>query len=108
MIVFPQAHENHWSDGRKYLDKGIDDVAFSSKFIDYFLNNYQNDKQKIDVVGFSNGGYMSIRLAIELPDKFGGIAVISAQLSDAIKNKKMKSPASFLLINSTQDSIVPY
>ena len=108
IIIFPQGVKNHWNDGRKHLKNGIDDVAFISFLIDYSINNYGVDKNKIYVVGFSNGGFMSIRLAIELSDKITAIAAVSAQLSEAIQHKKMTGNVSFLLINGTQDPIVPY
>ncbi len=108
VVIFPQGIKNHWNDGRKHLDNGIDDVNFISSLIDYSIKNYGVDKSKIYVVGFSNGGFMSIRLAIELPDKIMGVAVVSAQLSEALQHKKMKGNVSFMLINGSQDPIVPY
>jgi polyhydroxybutyrate depolymerase len=108
VIIFPQGIKNHWNDGRKHLDNGVDDVSFISQLIDYSLENYTVDKNKIYIVGFSNGGFMSMRLAIELSDKITGAAAVSAQLSEAIQNKKMKENVSFMLINGVQDPIVPY
>ena len=108
VVIFPQGMKNHWNDGRKHLDNGIDDVNFISSLIDYSIKNYGVDKSKIYVVGFSNGGFMSIRLAIELPDKITGVAAVSAQLSEVLQHKKMKGNVSFMLINGSQDPIVPY
>ncbi len=108
VIIFPQGIKNHWNDGRKHLDNDINDVSFISSLIDYSIKNYGVDKNKIYIVGFSNGGFMSMRLAIELSDKITGAAAVSAQLSEAIQHKKMKGNVSFMLINGSQDPIVPY
>jgi polyhydroxybutyrate depolymerase len=61
------------------------------------------------VTGISNGGLMSYRLACELSDKVSGIAAVTASLSeDLYRVCTPKKPVSVLIVNGTEDPLVPY
>ena len=45
--------------------------------IDYMVNNYSVDKQRIYACGLSNGGFMSYYLACNLPNKIAAIASVA-------------------------------
>lgn len=111
LLIFPQGKSNHWNDGRlKNLkdSDSLDDVKFISKLIDKSIEKHHVDSSKVFITGMSNGGFMAIRLGIELSDKVKAIAAVSAQMSVANQDLNIQKPISFLLINGTDDPVVPY
>ena len=111
LLIFPEAKNNHWSDGReKHLEgqQKFDDVKFISKLIDLAIDKYNVDSDRVFITGISNGGFMAIRLAIELTGKISAVASVSAQMSLKIQYLQLDKPISFMLINGTDDPIVPY
>lgn len=110
-MVFPDGMNRQWSDGRtQHLkrNKSYDDVGFISKVIDRMIDDYGVDSQRVYVTGISNGGFMSVRLALDLSDKIAAIAPVTAQLPLALQDKTPKQPISVMIVNGTEDPIVPY
>ncbi|WP_299489520.1 PHB depolymerase family esterase [Acaryochloris sp. IP29b_bin.137] len=111
ILVFPDGVNRQWSDGRtEHLKqkKSYDDVGFISKVIDRMIEGYGVDSQRVYATGISNGGFMSVRLAMDLSDKIAAIAPVTAQLPLALKHKNPKQPISVMIINGTEDPIVPF
>ncbi|QUY43520.1 PHB depolymerase family esterase [Acaryochloris marina] len=111
ILVFPDGMNRQWSDGRtQHLkrNKSYDDVGFISKVIDRMIDDYGVDSQRVYVTGISNGGFMSVRLALDLSDKIAAIAPVTAQLPLALQDKTPKQPISVMIVNGTEDPIVPY
>jgi polyhydroxybutyrate depolymerase len=115
IVVYPQGYEKYWNDCRKsarYQSRleGVNDVDFIAKLINYFALKYHIDKKQVFVLGYSNGGEMSFKLAIERPDLFKGFAAISANLPVLSNNNCGESvkPVSMLVMNGTADPINPY
>ncbi|HHC78970.1 MAG TPA: esterase [Flavobacteriia bacterium] len=111
VLVFPEGMNKHWNDGRTEIfkkKKAYDDVAFISKVIDAMIQYYHIDSQRIYATGISNGGFMAIRLALELPEKIAAIAPVAAQLTKALENKKPVLPVSIMMLNGTLDPLVPF
>jgi poly(3-hydroxybutyrate) depolymerase len=61
-------------------DTPADDVKFLSQVINELKQVYLVDEQRIYIVGFSNGGEMSSRAAIELSDKFAAAVACAGAL----------------------------
>ncbi len=59
-----------------------DDVKFLSKVIDEIKQKYFTDEKRIYIVGFSNGGEMASRSAIELSDKIAAAVACAGALPD--------------------------
>jgi polyhydroxybutyrate depolymerase len=102
-VIYPEAKEKHWNDGRAIQDNTIDDVQFLEDIITYY-----KEKGYIEfyLVGISNGGLMALRMAGELNDDISGIAVVSAIESDFsdvtyTDNKSMK----VLFVLGTLDTV---
>lgn len=115
VVVYPEGFEGHWNDCRKkatYSAKklNIDDVTFIRQIAQQLHQRYQVNLMKVYAMGYSNGGHMAYRLALEAPDLISAIAVVSANLPTAenfdckIENKSV----SVLIINGTRDPINPY
>ena len=111
LLIFPEGKSNHWSDGREKHLQGqqkYDDVKFISELIDLAIDKYNVDPHKVFITGMSNGGFMAIRLAIELTEKISAVVAVSAQMSLKIQFLQLDKPISFMLINGTDDPVVPY
>jgi polyhydroxybutyrate depolymerase len=115
VVVYPDGYQRHWDDCRKVASysaraQHIDDVAFVRALIGYFEKALDIDPARVFAVGHSNGGQMSIRLALELPDEIRAVAAISASLPTAenLDCQPTGKPISVLVMNGTADPINPY
>ena len=66
--------------------------------------------KRVYVFGYSNGGHMAFRLAIEAPDEIAAVAAVAASLptSDASSCPQQGRTSRVMLINGTADPINPY
>lgn len=114
IVVYPDAIEKNWNDGRKSnlvtaWKENIDDVGFIAEIIKELKATYLIDSDRIYTTGMSNGGFMSSRLLCDRPDLFRGGAVLTASLSkDYVPECTPSSPVAVLVMNGTDDGLVPY
>jgi polyhydroxybutyrate depolymerase len=115
IAVYPDGFENHWNDCRGSATytantKNIDDVAFITQMVTYFVGKHGVEPKKVFVTGLSNGGHMAFRLALEAPDLVAAIAPMAANLpvTDNLDCKQSNKPVSVALFNGTLDPINPY
>ncbi len=111
VLVMPEGIEKRWNSGRPEIFDGermYDDVGFISKIIDEMVEKYNIDPKRVYATGISNGGFMAIRLAFELSQKITAIAPVTAQIPFVHEGKQPQFPTSIMLINGTEDPIVPY
>lgn len=99
-----------WNDCRNDWAKQsqTDDVAFLSALLDELKTQYNYDDKKVYVAGVSNGGFMTLRLAMEIPEKITAIAVVVANMPGNTECTNATLPVSVLFMNGTNDSLVPY
>lgn len=115
ILVYPQGIEKLWNDHPNRITAGnaapktTDDVGFIETLITKLEAGYSIDSNNIFSCGISNGGLMSLTLAVELPNKIKAIGMVSSNFS-VIKAAEMKNaqPFSALIIHGTEDSIFPY
>ncbi|MEQ9362781.1 MAG: PHB depolymerase family esterase, partial [Leptospirales bacterium] len=113
-VVYPTGFDKSWNDGRVDLRSTahremIDDVDFLKRVIASVAGEYAIDSGRIFSTGISNGGFMSMRLACELSDTVRAVAPVTAQLSqDLLSACKPRRAVGVLLVNGTDDPIVPY
>jgi len=111
VLILPEGLNGHWNDGRTEVfrgQKGPDDVGFLGKVIDDAVRTFHLDSRRIFATGISNGGFMSLRLAVDLSDKIAAVAPVAAQMTPVLAAKKPKRPVSVLFMCGTKDPIVPY
>ena len=114
VVVFPEGVENGWNDGRKINTpkdrrrSKVDDVGFIAKLIDRLHTDFNIDRKRVYATGISNGGFMSLRLAVELSDRIAAVGVVTASLGKVLEHKIPKLPVGVLFMNGTQDPLVPY
>ena len=111
-VAYPYAIQKHWNDGRNlscyYSQReNVNDVAFISTLIEHLAEKYGIDTHRVYVTGMSNGGFMSFRLALEIPDKIAAIATVGA-LMPVNLTKYIPKPMPVLMIQGTDDPIVPW
>jgi polyhydroxybutyrate depolymerase len=113
-VVYPQGIGKSWNDGRK-SDKiesqrdNVNDVGFVSALLDHLLKKYPINPKRVYATGPSNGGIFSMTLGVELSDRFAAIApVIGGMALPISETFKSKKPISVLMINGTEDPLIPY
>jgi phospholipase/carboxylesterase len=80
-------------------------------FLDECLGRYPIDAKKLVVLGFSQGGVMAYSLALENPQRFAGLAVLSSWLPKELLpelsiNKDAIQSLPSLVQHGTQDSMI--
>ena len=89
----------------------MDDVGYFRKIIGILKKDYQISEDEIFVTGWSNGGFMSFRLACELSDLIAaaapfvgtfGIRDINSCWSSKLRSKQPPYLSSLLRSNITQ------
>lgn len=115
VVVYPNGYKNNWNDCRKTASypartMNIDDKSFISQIIDKFNKEYKIDPKRVFATGYSNGGHLAFRLAMEMPNRITAIAAIAASLPTPSNNdcQESKKFVPTMIINGTADPINPY
>ena len=134
IVVFPESVYIHKdgtlsSEGKSYLETkqsdynymrwnaastdpvagyGVNDVKYISNLIDDFVDAGYADPARVYSSGMSHGGFLSLRLAIEIPEKIAGVGVVSGALIAEYMHKKLPQGPKIVLINGTEDTVVPF
>ncbi len=87
---------------------GVDDVAYLGALIEEAKQRYNIDASRVYLIGHSNGGFMSYRLACELGDQITAIASLAGTtfLDDA--KCTGSDPVAVLQIHGTLDATIAY
>jgi polyhydroxybutyrate depolymerase len=107
VVAYPDGIDHRWNDGRLETATTVDDVGFIASLIDELAARYQIDRSRVYVTGISNGAMMSFRLGCDLADRIAAIAPVAGNVPAAIACTP-RQPVSLLLINGTDDPLVPY
>jgi polyhydroxybutyrate depolymerase len=112
IIVFPDANSGYWRyvDGSTYEgDPVVDDVAFTVALIDHLAEGYNIDQNRVFVMGFSSGGFMSLRLRCELTDRIAGVVVVGATMDNELAQICLDAePMPSILALGNQDASIPW
>ncbi|HRG47104.1 MAG TPA: hypothetical protein PLX69_03085 [Leptospiraceae bacterium] len=108
IIVYPYGINRAWIDGRRLPEE--DSKANDEKFLLALREKLEKEFsiQKFFLFGYSNGGFMTQKMAFAYPEAFVGYASIVSTISDKLNKEKPKHPVPVLFINGTDDPIVPY
>jgi polyhydroxybutyrate depolymerase len=63
------------------VNSDVDDLGFVEELINYFESNLNTNPQKRYLSGFSNGGYLSHKIASESEMCIAAIATVSGNMS---------------------------
>lgn len=111
ILIMPDGIDKRWNDGRPEIfgnDPMYDDVGFIAAIIDDMIKNYGVDSNRVYTTGISNGGFMSMRLAMDLSSKIAAAAPVTAQITKAMESKVPEFPIAIMIINGEDDLLVPY
>ena len=114
IVVYAQGYENRWNDGRGLAhsitdQRNTDDVEFLKDLRAHFISKFTIDETKIGVVGLSNGGFMSTKLACKTDGEFTHFISIAAGMSEPTFDRCIPSkPQKLLFISGKKDEVIPF
>jgi len=114
IVAYPDSFSGSWNDCRVAANnparrQGIDDVDFVKAVIANLHARFAVSGP-VYVLGYSTGGLMVYRLAVEAPETFTAAAAISASLPAEDESDCVASgtPVSIAILNGTADQINPF
>jgi polyhydroxybutyrate depolymerase len=115
LVLYPDGHGGHWNDCRSMVPypakrAGVDDASFVRALIRWAREEYGVAAGGVWAMGFSNGGHLAFRLALELPDEVPAVAAFGASLpeEEELDCRASGRPASVMVVNGTEDLINPF
>lgn len=115
IAVYPQGYKRRWNDcraGGRYAARrlDVDDVGFLAAIVKQLRVDAGVDSTRVFLAGYSGGGQLAFRVALEHPERVAGVAAFSANLptDDNLACKPVGSAVPVMLINGTRDRINPY
>ncbi|WP_455206977.1 alpha/beta hydrolase family esterase [Kaarinaea lacus] len=107
--IGPDGHRG-WNDCRANATTNptVNDVAFIDLLITSVSRRYPADSQRVFAHGTSNGGNMVYRLAQERGERFRALAAVVAAMPEINKCNNPEHPISLLIMNGTDDPLLPY
>lgn len=115
VVAYPDALGGQWHDcraGAPYHEalKGVDETAFLRAVTERARNLAGGELGDVYAIGYSNGGHLVFRLALETPADFAAFAVIGAHLPVPGENDCRASghPVSIMMVSGTADPINPW
>ncbi len=110
VMVVPQARPQNgatmWNAAMS--SSNIDDVGFLMALLDSLTPQYNLDPDSVFFTGFSMGGFMTHRMAIEKGDRITACAPVSGLITYAMSNVTPVAPVRMLHIHGTNDPVVGY
>jgi polyhydroxybutyrate depolymerase len=115
VVLYPDGYRRNWNDCRKDATfpakrENIDDVGFVRALIARLLVERAINENKVYVFGYSNGGHMAFRLAIEAPAEIAAVVAVAASLPtrDSSSCPQEGRTSRVMVVNGTSDPINPY
>ena len=109
-IVVPQARNQGigtmWN--AALTQSNIDDAGFLLALLDSLTVQYQLDPDSVFFTGFSMGGFMTHRMAIEHGDRITACAPVSGLITNTMAAQTPVAPVRMLHIHGTSDNVVGY
>jgi len=99
-----------WNDCRADApgNPATDDVAFARAVVARLEREDGVDPSRVYVIGMSNGGFMALRLAIQLDPPPAAVAAVSSSMAADTVCGPPRRPVPVMLVSGTADPIVPY
>ncbi|ASS49587.1 MAG: hypothetical protein A3D31_02250 [Candidatus Fluviicola riflensis] len=117
IVVVPQAFTDAlagtaWNTGVGYMgyfpNAAIDDVHFINTIIDSVEANYAINPNRVYACGFSMGGFMTNRLAVELNQRITAFASVSGTFGLGLTDYAPDNNVSIAHFHGTIDGTVPF
>lgn len=91
-----------------FYNSKVDDSKYLSDLINLVKADFNVDARRVYLVGHSNGGYMSYRMACDHADQITAIASLAGAMHYDASKCQPSGPVSVLQIHSDTDEIVPF
>ena len=115
VMLYPDGLGGEWNYTRGipgYPAGAPDDVRFLADLVDKISGEQAIDTKRIYVAGFSNGGFMTERLACAAPERYAAFASVSAAgfggMNLVCPERYPASPVRLLFIHGTADTNIPW
>jgi polyhydroxybutyrate depolymerase len=111
IVVYPQGTGSSpgWNAGAccgEAATMHVDDVGFVNAILDTLEAELCVDPHRVFSTGMSNGGFLSHRLACELPGRIAAVAPVAGVM--AMPTCTPSRPISVMHFHGTADNVVPY
>lgn len=94
-----------WNSG--IFSEGNRDVEFLVSLAQYLQKTYSFDTKRTYAAGFSNGAFMTHRLAMDASDTFSAVVSVAGKMPKAVwENRNEKNAVSVLQITGEKDDVV--
>ncbi len=101
-----------WADGRGAIggavDASLDDVGFVNALVDAITDEFAINPSKRYLCGFSNGGSLTQRMAIQANERFAAMATVAAGLHEPYATENPGRAIPMLFIHGTDDPLASY
>lgn len=120
IVVYPDGIDNEWNAQFDLSARDIslsgrrstlpqDDVGFLQTLMSDIAIDFNIDRSRLYLGGFSNGGFMTYRMACSAGDTFAAFAAVSGNLYTELGDYCRRSnPTPLLIMHGTADPSVPY
>ena len=109
IVVYPDGINNAWNADMNVSVSQEDDLGFIEELAMRFQTDFNTDPYRQYLCGFSNGGFMSHKIACESSMCFAGLATVSGGMSDVVyQNCNPNFAPNILHIHGNADAVVPY
>lgn len=118
VVAYLDGYRGNWNDARRETFfparlESIDDVAFVRAVVESLTESHGIDRDRVVLIGYSNGGQMVLRLLHETPDLAAAAIVISAAMPTpenflSADDAPPARPTPLTLVHGTRDKIVPF
>jgi polyhydroxybutyrate depolymerase len=112
VVLYPNGYLRNWNDCRKDATfpakrENIDYLSFVRALIARLCEEQAINDKRVYVFGYSNGGHMAFRLAIEAPADIAAVAAVAASLPtrDSSSCPQEGRTSRVMVVNGTSDPI---
>lgn len=91
-----------------YGQEKIDDVGYISDVIESMSEEYSINLKRVHLFGHSNGGFMSYRMACDMPEKIASLVSFAGVNWNDFSKCKGEEPIPVLHIHGTKDFLIKY
>jgi len=109
VVCYPDGLNASWNADLNNVNAEVDDLGFIESLVTYFETNYNTNPYRRYLCGFSNGGFLSHKIASESDMCFAAIGTVAGSMtSTTFTDFNPSFQTSVLHIHGTADAIVPY
>jgi polyhydroxybutyrate depolymerase len=113
VVAYPDALNKQWNDGRGFSytpSYYVDDVHYILRLAKVLEYKYHIDAKRVYLVGYSSGGMLAQKIAMEAGNKIAGIAVVAATIPVPQYNMHISpgKPLPVVMILGTNDHAFPW